>query len=69
PAPEDALLWRRLHDTAVDALAAVPYRPDAASRFADLIDDEIEAVIGRALKSRDYAKKLGRFEEPAPVHA
>lgn len=68
---EDAALWRRLHETDVDALAAVPYRPEAAARFSDLVDDGIEAVIGRALKSRDYAKKLGAFSEPEPeeVHA
>lgn len=70
PMPEeDAALWRRLHDTAVDALAAVPYRQDAAARFSELVDDQIEYVIGRALKSRAYAKKLGSLEEPEAVHA
>lgn len=66
---EDAPLWRRLHETDVDALASVPYRADAAARFADLADDQIEALIGRALKSRDYVRKLGALEAPAEVHA
>jgi hypothetical protein len=61
---EHRLLWLRLHDTAIDALDAVPWRPEAAEIFMRLCDDETEGLIGRALKTRDYAKRLA-----APLEA
>jgi DNA repair protein RecO (recombination protein O) len=66
---EDRALWIRLHETAVDALAAVPFRADAAERFASIADDQIEGILGRALKSRDYLKKVALPNEPAKAHA
>jgi DNA repair protein RecO (recombination protein O) len=64
-AGEDAALWRRLHETDLDALASVPWRPEAAERFLRAADDLIEEIIGRPLRSRDYAKKLRQPLEPA----
>jgi len=65
----DRELWARLHDTAIDALASVPFRPEAAERFTRLADDQIEGIIGRALKSRDFSKRLYAPVERSSVHA
>ncbi len=66
---DDRKLWLRLHETAIDALAAVPYRSEAAERFTAFVDDQIEGIIGRALKSRDFSKKLADAAAPVKVHA
>ena len=66
---EDRTLWVRLHETALDALATVPFRPDAEERFAAAADDQIEGIVGRPLKSRDFLKKLSVTRAPAQAHA
>ncbi|MBI3552887.1 MAG: DNA repair protein RecO [Elusimicrobia bacterium] len=66
---EERPLWKRLHETALDALPAVPWRPEAAERFARVADDQIEGIIGRPLRSRGYMDKLRVPAEDTQVHA
>lgn len=54
---DDLELWRRLHETALDALPVVPWRPASAERFRHLLDARVEGQLLRPLQTRAFAAK------------
>ena len=71
--PGQAPLWRSLHESPLEGLGDVPWRPEAGRRFLQVVCDHVEAHAERALRCREVARSLELFaaslhppKEPVP---
>jgi|GEM_PF-608575 len=59
--PGEGPLWRSLHESPLEGLGDVPWRPEAGRRFRHLVHEHVEAHAERPLRSRDAARRLELF--------
>jgi DNA repair protein RecO (recombination protein O) len=59
--PAERLLWRSLHESPLEGLGELPWRPEAGRRFRHLVHEHVEAHAERPLRSREMARRLELF--------
>lgn len=59
--PAERVLWSGLHESPLEGLGELPWRPEAGRRFLQLVYDHVEAHAGRALRCKDVARGLELF--------
>jgi hypothetical protein len=59
--PSEGPLWRCLHESPLEGLGDIPWRPEAGRRFRHLVHEHVEAHAERPLRCREVERRLELF--------
>jgi hypothetical protein len=59
--PTEAPLWRSIHESPLEGLGDIPWRPETGRRFLHLVHEHVEAHAERPLRCREVARRLSLF--------
>jgi len=59
--PAESGLWQALHESELEGLGAVPWRPAAGRRFLQVVRDHVEAHAERLLRAPAVTERLDNF--------